>query len=52
MEDEMRSRAREGNINLSKAQQAVAKHHKDQKAREDASSTTTDTPAPNTMDAE
>lgn len=34
MEDEMRSRAKEGHVNLSKAQQAVAKHHKDLKARE------------------
>lgn len=29
VEEEMRKRAKEGQINLSKAQQAVAKHHKD-----------------------
>lgn len=29
VEQEMRSRAKEGQINLSKAQQAVAKHHKE-----------------------
>lgn len=28
VEEEMRKRAKEGQINLSKAQQAVAKHHK------------------------
>lgn len=35
MEEEMRSRAREGQINLSKAQLAVAKHHKDKKSKEE-----------------
>lgn len=42
----MRSRAKEGQINLSQAQLAVAKHHKDKKVKDDAaaaaaSSTTT-----------
>lgn len=36
MEEEMRSRAKEGQINLSKAQLAVAKHHKDKKVKDDA----------------
>lgn len=46
MEEEMRSRAKEGQINLSKAQLAVAKHHKDKKVKDDAAaaaSTTTTT---------
>lgn len=29
VEEEMRKRAKEGQLNLSKAQEAVAKHHKD-----------------------
>lgn len=29
VEEEIRGRAKEGQLNLSKAQQAVAKHHKD-----------------------
>lgn len=32
VEKEIRSRAKEGQINLSKAQQAVVKHHKDQQS--------------------
>lgn len=35
VEDEIRARAKEGQINLSKAQQAVVKHHKNKKATTD-----------------
>lgn len=46
VEKEMRSRAKEGQINLSKAQLAVAKHHKDKanvQTKQEVTSTTTKT---------
>lgn len=39
-EDEIRGRAKEGHINLSKAQQAVAKQHKEQASCSTSTSTT------------
>lgn len=49
MEDEMRSRARpEGQVNLSKAQLAVAKHHKDQKAKEESTADADSAPSTST----
>lgn len=38
VEQEIRSRAKQGKINLSKAQQAVAKHHRDKAAQTATSS--------------